>query len=244
MGNRRRRRRVCGRSFHGLGRVPSRDGAPRRRAAAALRRRLGMDAERLRALSGVPSDGRPRDRIQRQVHGRTARAARRVVCDAGLAHPPDVPKLLPPGCAMAVLGTQTRPRRLTPAPRVVIDVRLDPRTRHRALARDVAHGLTSSPKTLPPKYFYDARGSAMFDRITELPEYYPTRAETSILKAEAARLMARLAPDELVEIGAGTGTKIRTLLDARTSTTPLRYVPVDVDGDTMTSAARALTERY
>ena len=145
---------------------------------------------------------------------------------------------------MAVLGTQTRPRRLTPAPRVVIDVRLDPRTRHRALAGDVARGLTSSPKTLPPKYFYDARGSALFDRITELPEYYPTRAETSILKAEAARLMERLAPDELVEIGAGTGTKIRTLLDARTSTAPLRYVPIDVDGDTMTSAAQALTERY
>jgi L-histidine N-alpha-methyltransferase len=133
-------------------------------------------------------------------------------------------------------------RRITP--RVVIDVRLDPRTRHRALAGDVARGLMSSPKTLPPKYFYDARGSALFDRITELPEYYPTRAETSILKSEAARLMARLAPDELVEIGAGTGTKLRTLLDARTSTAQLRYVPVDVDGDTMTSAARALTERY
>jgi L-histidine N-alpha-methyltransferase len=145
---------------------------------------------------------------------------------------------------MAVLRTAPRPRRLTPAPRVVIDVRLDARAKRRALAADVAHGLTSRPKTLPPKYFYDARGSALFDRITETPEYYPTRVETGILRANAARLMERLAPDELVEIGAGMGTKIRTLIDARSARSSLRYVPIDVDGDTMTAAATALTERY
>jgi L-histidine N-alpha-methyltransferase len=126
----------------------------------------------------------------------------------------------------------------------VIDVRLDARGKRRALGVDVARGLTSRPKTLPPKYFYDARGSALFDRITELPEYYPTRVETGILRKNAARLMKRLAPDELVEIGSGTGTKIRTLIDARRGGAPLRYVPIDVDGDTMAAAAAGLTERY
>lgn len=145
---------------------------------------------------------------------------------------------------MAVLGTAPRPRRLTPAPRVVIDVRLDARAKRRALAIDVRRGLTARPKTLPPKYFYDARGSELFDRITETPEYYPTRVETSILRKHAARLMKQLAPAELVEIGSGMGTKIRTLVDARRGRAPLRYVPIDVDGDTMTAAAIGLTERY
>ena len=145
---------------------------------------------------------------------------------------------------MAVLRSATRPRRLTPAPRVVVDVRLDARTQRRALAADVVRGLTSTPRRLPPKYFYDARGSALFDQITELPEYYVTRAETSILRARAAELMARLAPDEIVEIGAGSGAKLRMLIEARAANGRLRYVPVDVDGDTMTAAARALTERY
>jgi L-histidine N-alpha-methyltransferase len=123
-------------------------------------------------------------------------------------------------------------------------VRLDARTQRRALATDVRRGLTASPKALPPKYFYDARGSALFERISELPEYYVTRAETSILRDGAADLMKRLVPDEIVEIGAGSGTKVRMLLDARPTSGPLRYVPIDVDGDTMTAAALALTERY
>jgi L-histidine N-alpha-methyltransferase len=145
---------------------------------------------------------------------------------------------------MAVLRSAARPRRLTPAPRVVVDVWLDAQTRRRMLAADVARGLTSAPRTLPPKYFYDARGSALFDEITRLPEYYVTRAETSILATRAAGLMAHLAPEEIVEIGAGSGAKLRMLLDARARNGRLRYVPVDVDGETMTEAARALTERY
>ena len=145
---------------------------------------------------------------------------------------------------MAILRSATRPRRLTPAPRVIVDVRLDAETQRRALAADVLRGLRSTPRRLPPKYFYDARGSALFDQITELPEYYVTRAETSILRTRAAELMARLAPDEIVEIGAGSGAKLRMLVDARAANGRLRYVPVDVDGDTMIAAARALTERY
>jgi L-histidine N-alpha-methyltransferase len=145
---------------------------------------------------------------------------------------------------MAVFGNPAGRRRLTPA-RVRIDVRLDAAARRRALVADIGRGLRAQPKTVPPKYLYDARGSALFDRITRLPEYYPTRAETSILRACAASLMARLAPDEIVEIGAGTGEKLRLLLDARPAGGDrLRYVPVDVDAVTMAAAARTLTARY
>ena len=145
---------------------------------------------------------------------------------------------------MAVFGNPAGRRRLR-AERVTIDVRLDAEVRRRALAEDVARGLRSRPRTLPPKYFYDARGSALFERITRLPEYYLTRAETEILRRRVRRLMERLAPDDIVEIGAGTGDKVRLLLDARNGAGGrVRYVPVDVDADTMGAAARALVARY
>ena len=145
---------------------------------------------------------------------------------------------------MAVFGNPARRRRLS-ASRVTIDVRLHAAARRRALAVDVGRGLRARPKTLPPKYFYDARGSELFDRITRLPEYYLTRAETAILHRCVGALMARLAPDDIVEIGAGTGDKVRLLLDARTgSNGRIRYVPVDVDAETMTAAAGTLIARY
>jgi L-histidine N-alpha-methyltransferase len=144
---------------------------------------------------------------------------------------------------MAIFGYPARRRGLSAA-RVTIDVRLHAAARRRALADDVRRGLTARPKTLPPKYFYDARGSALFDRITRLPEYYLTRAETAILRRRVPALVTRLAPDDIVEIGAGTGDKVRLLLDARASNGRVRYVPVDVDADTMTAAAHALLARY
>jgi L-histidine N-alpha-methyltransferase len=134
------------------------------------------------------------------------------------------------------------PRTAERGARVRIDVRLGAPSRRAALAQDVRRGLTTHPRRLPPKYFYDATGSALFDRITRLPEYYLTRAERAILGAAGPWLMRTLRPEEVVEIGAGMATKIRPLL--RAAGTVRRYVPVDVDETTMTRAARLLVRAF
>jgi L-histidine Nalpha-methyltransferase len=111
------------------------------------------------------------------------------------------------------------------------------------LAADVTEGLTSSPKELPPKYFYDARGSELFDRITALPEYYPTRCERAILNRHAPRIVE--GAEELVELGSGTASKTRALLYAMAGTGRLRrYVPFDCDGSVVETCADELLELY
>src|SRR5438067_12226537 len=97
--------------------------------------------------------------------------------------------------------------------RVTIDCRLPP-DGERALRDDVLDGLTRPFKEIPPKHFYDSRGSALFERICELPEYYPTRTEMRILEASAPAIVERARPVELVELGSGTPAKARLLLDA------------------------------
>jgi L-histidine N-alpha-methyltransferase len=115
----------------------------------------------------------------------------------------------------------------------------------RSLAEDVLDGLTRPFKELPPKHFYDARGAALFDRICELPEYYPTRTERAILDARAEELAALTGAVELVELGSGTAAKTRVLLDAlRDAGTLARYVPVDVTEAMVHDCARALAEEY
>jgi L-histidine N-alpha-methyltransferase len=114
-----------------------------------------------------------------------------------------------------------------------------------ALRADVAAGLTATPKSLPPKYFYDARGSALFDEITQLPEYYPTRAETSILARRAGEIAGLARCTSLVELGSGTSAKTRLLLRALIDTAGLReFVPFDVDPAVLTEAAAALAAEY
>ncbi|MFF5205609.1 L-histidine N(alpha)-methyltransferase [Streptosporangium sp. NPDC000396] len=114
-----------------------------------------------------------------------------------------------------------------------------------ALEHDVRTGLTSTPKWLPPKWFYDAAGSDLFSQITRLPEYYPTRRELAILRERAADIAARSGADTLVELGSGTSEKTVLLLDALTAAGTLRtYTPVDVDSVTLGDAARRLTARY
>ena len=129
-----------------------------------------------------------------------------------------------------------------PDPRVRVDVRLDAATRRAALARDVRRGLTATPRRLPPKYFYDPAGSALFERITRVPEYYLTHAERTILDVRGGPLMRLVRPTEVVEIGAGTATKIRPLLRAAPEVE--RYIPVDVDEATMRHAATALVRAF
>ncbi|MER6084882.1 L-histidine N(alpha)-methyltransferase [Streptomyces sp. NPDC001833] len=111
-----------------------------------------------------------------------------------------------------------------------------------ALRADVLTGLTATPKTLPPKWFYDARGSELFDQITELPEYYPTRAEREILRARSREIAAASGARTMVELGSGSSEKTRLLIDALTGLEV--YVPVDVSESALTQAGEALvTER-
>jgi len=111
-----------------------------------------------------------------------------------------------------------------------------------ALRADVLHGLTHSPKTLPPKWFYDAHGSELFEKITELPEYYPTRAERQILIARAAEIAGATGARTLVELGSGSSQKTRFLLDALPGLHT--YVPVDVSETALTQAGQALIAEH
>src|SRR5580765_1125930 len=122
---------------------------------------------------------------------------------------------------------------------------LDPSDLAAAMARDVRAGLTASPKTLPPKYFYDALGSDLFDEITRLPEYYPTRTERAILLEHAADIARVTGARTLVEIGSGTSEKTRILLSAlRDAGTLERFEPFDVDPAVLTAASAAVAAEY
>jgi L-histidine Nalpha-methyltransferase len=120
------------------------------------------------------------------------------------------------------------------------------------MARDVRTGLLSSPKDLSPwpKHFYDAEGSELFEKITALPEYYQTRTELSILQSRASEIVARTCCRELVELGSGSASKTRTLLDAMTAEQgrylqePARYVPFDVSESALKGSAERLLEQY
>ncbi|MFE6171362.1 L-histidine N(alpha)-methyltransferase [Streptomyces sp. NPDC056464] len=109
-----------------------------------------------------------------------------------------------------------------------------------ALRADVLEGLRGTPKTLPPKWFYDAQGSELFEKITELPEYYPTRAEREILVDRADEIAAVTGARTLVELGSGSSEKTRYLIDALTGLHT--YVPVDVSESALTQAGQALVE--
>ncbi|MEW9533564.1 L-histidine N(alpha)-methyltransferase [Microbispora sp. NPDC049125] len=114
-----------------------------------------------------------------------------------------------------------------------------------ALEQDVRTGLTSSPKWLPPKWFYDAAGSELFSEITRLAEYYPTRRELDILRRHAIEIARLSRADTLVELGSGTSEKTVLLLDALAAMGTLRaYTPVDVDAVTLEAAAARLAARY
>jgi L-histidine N-alpha-methyltransferase len=111
------------------------------------------------------------------------------------------------------------------------------------LADDVRAGLAKPLKELPPKYFYDEHGSELFDRITSLPEYYPTRCERTILNRHAPHIVADA--EELVELGSGTASKTRALLYAMAGAGSLRrYVPFDVDESVVQACAIELVELY
>lgn len=114
-----------------------------------------------------------------------------------------------------------------------------------ALRHDVRVGLSADPKWLPPKWFYDARGSELFEEITLLPEYYPTRTERELLRRSVGQIAARAAVDTLVELGSGSSEKTRLLLDQLAATGSLRrYVPLDVSESALRGAMAAVAREY
>ncbi|WP_419995901.1 L-histidine N(alpha)-methyltransferase [Streptomyces boninensis] len=114
-----------------------------------------------------------------------------------------------------------------------------------ALRADARAGLTSAPKSLPPRWFYDARGSELFEEITRLKEYYPTRAEREILKTRSPDIAEATRARTLVELGSGSSEKTRLLLDALAGAGALAgYVPVDVSESALTQAAASLREDF
>ncbi len=126
-----------------------------------------------------------------------------------------------------------------------IDVHLTPDYSARALREDARAGLTADPKWLPPKWFYDARGSELFEEITRLPEYYPTRAEREILQARAGEIAAITKAHTLVELGSGSSEKTRLLLDGlRDRGTLTSFVPLDVSESALRDAADAINVDY
>lgn len=113
-----------------------------------------------------------------------------------------------------------------------------------ALAADAREGLTATPKWLPPKYFYDDRGSRLFDQITRLPEYYPTRAEHALLQRHAGEIAEAAGNPVLVELGSGSSEKSRMLLDAMTARELHSYIPIDVSAGALREAMVGLRRDY
>jgi L-histidine N-alpha-methyltransferase len=127
----------------------------------------------------------------------------------------------------------------------VLDIHLTDHDAEAALAADAMAGLTASPKSLPPKWFYDARGSELFEEITRLPEYYPTRTERALLEEAVDEIAALSGADMLVELGSGSSEKTRLLLDAfRRAGRLATYVPQDVSASALRAAMDALAPDY
>jgi len=125
------------------------------------------------------------------------------------------------------------------------DVYLGPDDIPEALRRDALDGLTATPKALPPKWFYDARGSELFEQITRVPEYYPTRREREILDARADEIARASGADTLIELGSGSSEKTRLLLDAFARAEQLhRFVPFDISESALGNASSAIDREY
>ncbi len=146
--------------------------------------------------------------------------------------------------ASAVISERSRAVRGPAAGMIRIERRVDANP-GAALAAEVSAGLTRAQKTLPPKYFYDEQGSRLFDAICDLPEYYLTRTEQTLLEGVSGEIIALARPTHLVELGSGTSRKTRLLLDQLTQRRPeASYVPIDVSEGTLRRSAAALRRAY
>src|SRR3954449_13605804 len=234
-------------------------GGRRARGASqrCLRNRLAMDSKRLLSLPRLSGDRRRARRVQRQVHGQPTGVAGIFACHARRTQPPHLPQFFLSAPSLAVhrtaarrlrhLTQQFKPSRVSQESVMNVQAtalakvhRFD--ERNLAFAADVLEGLARQPKRLAPKYFYDAAGSELFEQITLLPEYYPTRTELGILRDRGAEI-AKIVPQgaALVEFGAGATTKVRLLLD---SCKFGAYVPVDFSGDFLHAQAHGLAADF
>jgi L-histidine N-alpha-methyltransferase len=128
---------------------------------------------------------------------------------------------------------------------VAIEVHLDSSGALASMAREVREGLARTPKRLPSKYFYDERGSNLFERITDLPEYYLTRAEWALLEGFADEIAQQARPRDLIELGPGSAKKTRVLIEAgRKAGTLRRYVPLEVSPEVAAASAQELADDY
>lgn len=128
---------------------------------------------------------------------------------------------------------------------LAIDVHVEDGASCDVVARDVREGLTGDPRSLPSKYFYDERGSRLFERITELPEYYLTRAERGLLDRHSERIAELTRCEELVELGSGSSKKTRLLIEAALARGTLRrYIPFEVSQEIVEATARRLADQY
>lgn len=128
---------------------------------------------------------------------------------------------------------------------ITLDTHLPPGWAEGAMRDDITQAFSRTPKVLPPMWLYDDRGSDLFDRITRLPEYYPTEAERAILASRSSDIARRTGARTVVELGSGTSDKTRCLLDAFWATGQLeRFVPLDVSAATLVDAANMLADRY
>src|SRR5690606_35350801 len=176
-----------------------------------------MEQQRLRRLPGLPPAARRPGRVQRQVHVRAVRAARRLRRHAARPLAPDLPQLLP---CRRPLGLQRPAPGARPGGLTMTYTVLDTLRRQRSddlrehFALDVLMGFSAENKFLPSKYFYDARGSELFARITDLQEYYPTQCEFEILSRLGGEISEHFPtePFDIVELGAGDGRKTKVLL--------------------------------
>jgi L-histidine N-alpha-methyltransferase len=139
---------------------------------------------------------------------------------------------------MSDLPTSTQPADIP------VDVHLSQDYLAETLRADVLTGLLATPKTLPPKWFYDARGSELFERITELPEYYPTRSERRVLADHSPEIAELTGARALVELGSGSSEKTRLLLDALRATGLRQFVPMDVSPTALRESSAAIAHDY
>src|SRR5579872_504290 len=200
-----------------------------------------MDAERLRAVSGFPCARRRARRIQRQIHVGPDGAQRRLRGDAGRPCARELSQLLPARRAL-VLRRNSSGRGWLMA-NGTLAAYLDFAPREESFRDAALAGLTGRRKAIPCRFLYDAQGSALFERICDLPEYYVTRAETALLAEHAGEIAARIGPRaRLIEFGSGASTKVRLLLDALDK--PSSYVPIDISGGMLHPAASAIAADF
>src|SRR5690606_10464181 len=222
-------------------RAPADRGRVGNRGTRPCRRRpgLGVDVQRVRALPRLPPARGHAGRIQRQVHERPAGAPRRQLRHAAGTCPPDLPQLLRTARALAVL-------RPAPCKGSCLSNDLTITDLHPSvddITGDVLRGLSATPKHLPSKYFYDQRGSELFEAITRQPEYYPTRVELALLADCGPRIAAAVGPRaHVVEYGSGSGRKTRLLLDALED--PVAYTPIEISRSALTASAERLDREF